>query len=121
MKISKMEGETGIVAAREKSDRPVGERKFEKASRLFEEMMIGILVKEMWKTVPKGGMMPSSTGMDVAEGMYQKELAKEMSRAGGMGLSREINEQFLQNFRGDVFRPEEHLRDENPGSLDTEA
>jgi flagellar protein FlgJ len=102
-----------------RSGHPTG--KFEKASRMFEEMMIGILVREMWKTVPKGGMMPSSTGMDVAQEMYQKELAKEMSRAGGMGLSREITEQFRQDFRGDAIRPDEHPRVSGPGGLDIEA
>ena len=121
MKITGNESERGAVFSREKSGQAGGGRQFEKASRLFEEMMIGILVKEMWKTVPKGGMMPSSTGMDVAQEMYQKELAKEMSRAGGLGLSREINEQFRQDFHGGVFRPEEQLRIGDPGNLNTEA
>ena len=121
MKISGTENERGAVSSRVGSDQAGGEKKFEKASRLFEEMMIGILVKEMWKTVPKGGMMPTSTGMDVAQEMYQKELAKEMSRAGGLGLSREINEQFRKDFGREVFRPEKPFRIEDPGNLDTEA
>ncbi len=82
-----------------------GDKNLEKASRMFEETVIGILVREMWKTVPKGGLVRQSTGMDVAEEMYQKELAKEMSRAGGVGLSREILEQFRKDFPGDAGWP----------------
>ena len=57
----------------------------------------------------------------MAQEMYQKELAKEMSRAGGLGLSREINEQFRKDFGREVFRPEKPFRIEDPGNLDTEA
>ncbi|MGL3709857.1 rod-binding protein [Leptospirillum ferriphilum] len=121
MKIFGIQNEREAVSSRVESVQDGGEKKFEKASRLFEEMMIGILVKEMWKTVPKGGMMPTSTGMDVAQEMYQKELAKEMSRAGGLGLSREIKEQFRKDFGREVFRPEKPFRIEDPGNLDTEA
>ncbi len=72
------------------------EGRFEKAARKFEEMVIGILVKEMWKSVPKEGMVRQSTGMDVAQEMFQRELARDMSRAGGLGLAQDILDQARQ-------------------------
>ncbi len=78
------------------------DRRFEKAARKFEEMVIGILVKEMWKSVPKDGMERQSTGMDVAQEMFQRELARDMSRAGGLGLARDIVEQARQTGLGET-------------------
>lgn len=76
------------------------DRQFEKAARKFEEMVIGILVHEMWKSVPKEGVVRQSTGMDVAQEMFQRELARDMSRAGGLGLARDIEEQARQTGLG---------------------
>ena len=70
--------------------RPAGDKKFEKAARKFEGMVIGILIQEMWKTVPKKGITGESTGMDIAQEMFQRELARDLEKGGGFGLASEI-------------------------------
>jgi Rod binding domain-containing protein len=72
--------------------------KLTKAARKFEAMVIGILIQEMWKTIPKKGIAGESTGMDVAQGMFQRELARDLERGGGLGLASEI----LSQSRADV-------------------
>lgn len=70
--------------------RPAADPKLEKAARKFEGMVIGILIQEMWKTIPKKGITGESTGMDVAQEMFQRELARDLERGGGLGLASEI-------------------------------
>ncbi|MHB1605834.1 MAG: rod-binding protein [Leptospirales bacterium] len=89
-------GSSSPVAVISKEAGTPEDRQFEKAARKFEEMVIGILVHEMWKSVPKEGIVRQSTGMDVAQDMFQRELSREMSRAGGLGLARDIVEQSRQ-------------------------
>ncbi len=78
------------MLARTKPDRPDADPKLKKAARKFEGMVIGILIQEMWKTIPKKGITGESTGMDVAQEMFQRELARDLERGGGLGLASEI-------------------------------
>jgi len=69
---------------------PAREKALRQAATRFESIVIGMMVKEMWKTVPKSGFPDRAPGMGIAEEMYQRELSRDLARSGGLGVAREI-------------------------------
>ncbi len=80
---------TPVAAVAGKQD-PSREKALRDAATRFESIVIGMMVKEMWKTVPKSGFPDRSPGLGIAEEMYQRELSKDLARSGGLGIAREI-------------------------------
>ncbi len=58
-----------------------------KACQEFESFFWEILLKEMRKTVPEGGLLGNSLENDLYTSMYHQELSVELSRRGGLGLT----------------------------------
>ncbi len=79
----------GMVQIREKVD-PAREKALRQAATRFESIVIGMMVKEMWKTVPRSGFPDRAPGMGIAEEMYQRELSRDLARSGGLGVAKEI-------------------------------
>lgn len=69
---------------------PAREKALRQAATRFESIVIGMMVKEMWKTVPKSGFPDRAPGMGIAEEMYQRELSRDLARSGGLGVAKEI-------------------------------
>jgi len=67
------------------------EKKLREACEGFESVFITQLLKEMRKTVPKDGLLHSSTE-DQYVSMFDEELSKTLAKQGGMGLA-----DFMQN------------------------
>ncbi len=82
-------GEKKSGPVREKMD-PAREKALRQAATRFESIVIGMMVKEMWKTVPREGFPDRAPGMGIAEEMYQRELSRDIARSGGLGVAREI-------------------------------
>ena len=53
----------------------------------LESLFINYLFKEMRATVPKTGFMSGGKAEEIYTSMLDMELAKELSKKGGMGLS----------------------------------
>ncbi|MGC8529336.1 MAG: rod-binding protein [Leptospirillia bacterium] len=68
------------------------EGSLDKAARSFESMVVEGMVREMWKTIPVSREEGRSAGLSLAQELYQKELSKELVKAGGFGLARQIVE-----------------------------
>ena len=64
-----------------------------KVSQEFESIFIGYMMKEMRKTVPDDPLMGNSTAKDIFYGMQDDAVSKELSKAGGIGLSTMIYKQ----------------------------
>jgi flagellar protein FlgJ len=79
----------GANPVRVKMD-PAREKELRQAATRFESIVIGMMVKEMWKTIPKSGFPDRAPGMGIAEEMYQRELSRDLARSGGLGVAREI-------------------------------
>jgi len=57
------------------------------ACREFESLFLYRLVREMWKTIPKGGAIPEGFSQGAYRDMYQMELARYVAQRGGIGLA----------------------------------
>src|SRR5450759_2026792 len=54
-------------------------------SRDFESIFLGYMLQQMRKTIPEDSLMGNSPAKDIFMGMQDEEMAKELSRAGGIG------------------------------------
>ena len=82
----------GSLSPREK------DKKLRSACEGFESIFIQKMWEQMQNTVPKEGLM-HSRDEKTWQSMYDQELAKEMTRAGGIGLADMMYEQLSRNLR----------------------
>ena len=61
--------------------------KLKEACRQFEAIFIRQMLKEMRKTIPKGGLLPESNERAFFTSMFDEKIAEEISQQGRMGLA----------------------------------
>lgn len=65
----------------------------------FESIFLSMVLKEMKKTVPHGGLIPKSTAVEIFEEMYIDEISKEVSKKDqGFGIAKMLYEQFTKGY-----------------------
>jgi flagellar protein FlgJ len=62
------------------------------ASKQFESMFIGLVLREMRKTVSRSEML-NSQAMDTYQDMFDQQVALNMSKAGGFGIAKFMAQQ----------------------------
>lgn len=62
------------------------------ATQHFESLFLGMLLKEMRKTVPESGLLKSDA-LDTYQQMFDQQVALSLSRAGGIGLAKQLASQ----------------------------
>ena len=76
------------------SDDAVRDKKLRKACRDFEAIFLSNLFKEMRKTIPRSGLLPSAPGKETFQMMFDQKVAEDLSERGeGMGLQKMLYEQ----------------------------
>jgi Rod binding domain-containing protein len=60
--------------------------KLQKAVKEFESVFVGYILKTMRGTIPKSDLAGDDFGGDVLEGMFDSEMAKQISSRSGFGL-----------------------------------
>lgn len=73
--------------------------KLQSACKNFEQIFTNILLKNMRRTVVDGGLVEKSHARETFEGMLDEEIAKEVSKGQGMGLSKLMYEQLSKNIK----------------------
>lgn len=68
------------------------------AAREFESYFIGVMLKQMRKSVIDGGLIEKSEARKQFESMLDDEYAKEMSKGDGIGLGTAIFEAMKQAY-----------------------
>jgi Rod binding domain-containing protein len=63
-----------------------GKMKLQRAVREFEALMLSTMLKSMRSGIPKSDMFGDSYGGDMLEGMFDIELARQMSRNSSLGM-----------------------------------
>jgi flagellar protein FlgJ len=86
-------GQGEAERARWASARPGDEEALRKASQDLESVFVHLLLKEMRKGMPKGGVLERSMAREWFEGMLDEAVAKEVSKGPGIGLAGPIFEQ----------------------------
>lgn len=77
------------------------QEKIAEAGRQFEAVLLRQILTEATKTVFKSTMNPESSSTGIYQDMITNNLADQMSRAGGIGLSRVLNQQLQHELKTD--------------------
>jgi flagellar protein FlgJ len=83
-KAEKLASKPGATASQKDADY----QKLVKVSRDFESIFLGYLLKSMRDTVPKSEFLGHSRESELFGSMRDEELAKNLSKAGGIGLAK---------------------------------
>ena len=82
---------------------PEKEKQLKKTCADFEAMFVYELFKTMRRTVPRGGLLPKTTGYDSWDMVMDQHVAEELSkRNGGLGLQKIIYEQVIKTMKPPV-------------------
>ena len=84
-----------------------------KFSQDFEALFVQRMMKEMRKSVPKGGLMDKSLSMEWFEEMFDQAVAKDVSAGEGIGMAKIIYDQLT---RTPGVRPSARLGSVQPNS-----
>lgn len=57
-----------------------------RAAREFEAVMVEHMLKTVRQSFPKSGFMPSGAGQSLYQDLADEQMAKAISRGGGLGL-----------------------------------
>lgn len=64
-----------------------------KVARDFESIFLGYMMKQMRKTIPPDPLFGKSQAKEIFYEMYDDEMAKELAKAGGIGLAAVLTKQ----------------------------
>lgn len=81
--------------------------KVKAACQEFESLFLNYLLKEMRATIPKSGFLDGAQAEKIYTAMYDEQLSMELSRHGGIGLAKILEEKILegQNTSTDTQAP----------------
>ena len=82
-----------LAGARSAGRRIASDNDLEEASEQFESLLLNIMIREMRATVSESTLFPQSMAQDVFTSMLDDRVAGEISRQGGIGISRMIFDQ----------------------------
>jgi flagellar protein FlgJ len=77
-------------------EKRVDREKLKTACEDFEALLIARMLQLMRRSIPQNGLSGSGPGKEVYQGLMDQELAKKMSRRGGIGLGEVLYRQVLQ-------------------------
>ena len=72
------------------------DKQLKKVSQDFESIFLSYMLKQMRKTVPEDPLFGNSTAKRIFYEMYDEAVAKELARAGGIGLAIILYKQLSQ-------------------------
>lgn len=88
MKIDQLQMMELLANQSEKPIDPKGAKSVE-AAKQFESYLVEMMIREMRKTLPKGGVFDSDV-MSTFNGMFDRALADEIASGNGMGFSQAL-------------------------------
>jgi len=65
----------------------------QKAAQDFEAVLLNMVLKAMWKTVPKSDLFEKNSATNIYEGLMHSSLSEEMASNGGLGLAKVLAKQ----------------------------
>jgi flagellar protein FlgJ len=60
----------------------------QRVSEQFESLLLNFMLREMRATVPESALFPQSMTEEIFSGMLDEQIAGEMAKNGGIGISR---------------------------------
>ncbi len=65
----------------------------QKAAQDFEAVLLNMVLKAMWKTVPKSDLFEKNSATQIYEGLMHSSLSEEMASNGGLGIAKVLAQQ----------------------------
>ncbi len=84
----KTENSINKLENKAKSDQEV-----QKAAQDFEAVLLNMVLKAMWKTVPKSDLFEKNSATNIYEGLMHSSLSEEMASNGGLGIAKVLAQQ----------------------------
>lgn len=81
---------------------PEDPQKLMEVCKEFESIFLNMMLQQMRKTVPDGGLVEKSYARDLYESLQDEEVAKEMAKGGGIGLAQELYKQLSRTGRNPI-------------------
>ncbi len=94
MMINAAKSENSINGLKKKDPKTAEE--IQKAAQDFEAVLLNMVLKAMWKTVPKSELFEKNSANHIYEGMMHSSLSEEMARNGGMGIAKVLARQLTK-------------------------
>ncbi|MBC8550029.1 MAG: rod-binding protein [Candidatus Brocadiales bacterium] len=69
------------------------EQQLQKAAEDFEAVLLNMVIKAMWKTVPKSDLFEKNSASNIYEGLMHSSLSEEMASNGGLGIAKVLAQQ----------------------------
>lgn len=60
----------------------------QKAAQDFEAVLLNMVLKAMWKTIPKSDLFEKNSATEIYEGLMHSSLSEEMASNGGLGIAK---------------------------------
>ncbi|HRR41717.1 MAG TPA: rod-binding protein [Syntrophales bacterium] len=93
-------GPQGATDAASRVKKEEEEKKLKKACTDFEAFFVYYVLKTMRQTVPKGGLLGNSPGMDTYYMMMDQKIAENVAKKGdGLGLQKLLFDQLSKKAR----------------------
>jgi len=73
--------------------------KLKAACQQFEALFVQMMMKNMRSTIQDGGFIEKSYAREMFEGMFDEEIAKEVSKGQGIGVSQMMYEQLSKTLK----------------------
>ncbi|MFQ5686225.1 MAG: rod-binding protein [Candidatus Scalindua sp.] len=86
--IAKAESSKNSLTNRHKS-----QQELQKAAQDFEAVLLNMVIKAMWKTIPESGLFEKDNSTQIYEGLMHSSLSEEMAKNGGMGIAKVLYQQ----------------------------
>jgi flagellar protein FlgJ len=82
--------------ASQPGEKKVDREKLKKACADFEALLVARMLKLMRQSIPQNGLLGNGPGKEIYQSLMDQELAKKMSKRGGIGLGEVFYRQVLQ-------------------------
>jgi hypothetical protein len=77
--------------------------KIDSTARDLESVLVYTMLKEMWATLPKDGMLDTGTGSKFYREMWLEEISKRMSQVGsGLGIASVVKRELMDRASREV-------------------
>jgi Rod binding domain-containing protein len=93
----------------------------------FESIFLGFLIKQMWESVERSGLLEESSGRKIHDGMMVDMLSDHLAQNGGIGLAKSMVSRLKaaaeayeeQQTTANALEVSRRLEDANSGQGDT--
>jgi len=72
---------------------PKSSHEIQKAAQDFEAVLLNMVLKAMWKTIPESDLFEKNNATEIYEGLMHSSLSEEMASNGGLGIAKVLAQQ----------------------------